>query len=258
MFQQNRALPFSIYASVREQRIVNVPILQPLLICVLEGYKQLGRRAPIICPAGSFVFLSNAANTDIRNIPADTRYYAMLIAFETADFDCLRPTGTTADTCFQGEIGPLLRQTLQQFVEWSAFAPAELWPARRREILLLLQHLGYQQFNTMMASPKLGHRLHTIIVADTSTPWDAARLSSRLSISESTLHRKLNAEGTSLQAVKDRARLGKGLHLLQTTLDPVSQIAAQCGFQSQSRFTEKFKRLFGTTPTKLRAARLGG
>ena len=62
-------LPFSVYSSVKEQRILNVPIIKPLLICVLDGCKELGDNNETICPAGSFVFLSNSAKVDMRNIP---------------------------------------------------------------------------------------------------------------------------------------------------------------------------------------------
>ena len=75
-------------------------------------------------------------------------------------------------------------------------------------------------------------------------------------MSESTLRRKLKAEGTSLQEIKDQSRLGLGLHLLQTTQDPITLIAEKCGYQSQSRFTNRFKGRFGLTPSELRKTKM--
>jgi AraC-like DNA-binding protein len=75
-------------------------------------------------------------------------------------------------------------------------------------------------------------------------------------MSQSTLRRKLQVEGSSLQAIKDRVKLGYGLHLLQTTMEPVGIIAEKCGYYSQSRFTDRFKQLFGLTPTELRKTRV--
>lgn len=69
------------------------------------------------------------------------------------------------------------------------------------------------------------------------------------------LRRKLQAEGTNLQALKDQIRLGRGLHLLQTSFLSVGEIAFVSGFQSQSRFSEKFKARFGLTPSELRLTR---
>jgi len=75
-------------------------------------------------------------------------------------------------------------------------------------------------------------------------------------MSESTLRRKLKAEGTSIQEIKDQTRMGFGLHLLQTTKKSISIIAQECGYQSQSRFTSRFKDRFGLTPTELRKTKL--
>lgn len=250
------ALPFSVYSSVREQKIVNVPIVKPMLICVLDGSKRLGSQGEIVCPGGSFIILSNHSSINMRNIPGDGEYLALIVEFEHDDFDCLPPkTGKTVPFV-QGALEPMLGKTLQQFVEWSAFAPQAMWAARRREILQLLFHLGHAQVCAVIEPPSLSHKLHGIISADVANDLNADVLASRLALSESTLRRKLAAEGTTLQAIKDRARLGYGLHLVQSTFEPIGRVAERCGYQSQSRFTDKFKQFFGVTPTELRKTRM--
>jgi len=37
-----REQPFSVYTSIKEQKLLNVPVAKPLLIVVLSGYKELG------------------------------------------------------------------------------------------------------------------------------------------------------------------------------------------------------------------------
>lgn len=250
------ALPFSLYSSVSEQRIVNVPIIKPMLICVLDGSKKLGSQGEVDCPSGSFVILSNHPSITMRNIPGDAEYQALIVEFDYEDFNCLPPKRTRTAPFVQGWIGTAFQQTLLQFVEWSAFAPPALWPMRRQEILQLLYHLGYQQVSAVIEPPSLSHRLHGVISGDIANDVNADILASQLAMSESTLRRKLAAEGTTLQAIKDRARLGFGLHLVQTTFDPIGRVAEKCGYQSQSRFTDKFKQLFGVTPTELRKTRM--
>ncbi len=71
-------------------------------------------------------------------------------------------------------------------------------------------------------------------------------------MSESTLRRKLSVEGTSMQEIKDQVKLGLGLQLLQTSNHSIVFIAEQCGYQSQSRFSSRFKKRFGLTPSALR------
>lgn len=255
MQEAGEALPFSVYASVKEQRIVNVPIIKPLLICVLDGRKRLGGHGEIECPAGGFVMLSNRPSINMRNIPGDAEYLALLVEFDDDDFNCLPPMPGRTEPFVQGAISGVLRQTLVQFVEWSAFAPQAMWPARRREILQLLYHLGHEQVGALVEPLSLSHK-HGIISASIADDLGADALASRLALSESTLRRKLTAEGTSLQAIKDRARLGYGLHLVQTSQDPIGRVAERCGYQSQSRFTDKFKQFFGVTPSELRKTRM--
>lgn len=254
--RENKELPFSVYISIKEQKIFNVPVAKPLLIFVLSGNKEVGRENKTTCSAGSFIFLSNGSNIDMRNIPDDEEYFALLVEFEYSDFECLKKGDIKRQKYFQGHMGESLKTTLLQFVEWSTFSPRSMWSLRRQELLQLLYHLGFEQVNAIMNSPALSHQLHAIICENIAHDLDADTLSSMLAMSESTLRRKLNAEGCSLQEIKDRAKLGRGLHLVQTTLDPIGRIAEQCGYSSQSRFTGKFKKLFGLTPTELRKTRM--
>ncbi|KQV45902.1 helix-turn-helix transcriptional regulator [Duganella sp. Root336D2] len=256
LLELGKPLPFSIYSSVKEQKIVNVPIIKPMLICVLDGSKKLGNPGEIDCLAGSFIILSNRPSISMRNIPSDSEYRAMIVEFEFEDFHCLPPRSGRAEPFVQGQIGQILLNTLRQFVEWSSFAPPAMWGARRQEILQLVYHLGYEHVSAVVQPPSLSHKVHSMISADFASDLKADEVAGRLALSESTLRRKLAAEGVTLQAIKDRAKLGYGLHLVQTTFDPIGRIAEKCGYQSQSRFTDKFKQLFGTTPTELRKTRM--
>lgn len=248
-------LPFSVYSSVREQRIVNVPIIKPTLICVLDGSKRLGRQGEIECPSGSFIILSNHPSISMRNIPGDGEYLALIVEFEHEDFTCLPPKTSRTVPYVQGELAEAFVKTLQQFVEWSAFAPQAMWTARRREILQLVYHLGHAQVCAVIEAPSLSNKVHGLISADLANDMSVDVLASRLALSESTLRRKLAKEGATLQAIKDRARLGYGLHLVQSTFEPIGRVAERCGYQSQSRFTDKFRQCFGVTPSELRKTR---
>jgi len=249
------ALPFSVYSSFCEQKIVNVPLFKPTLICVLEGSKKLGDKGEIECPPGSFVVLSNHPSINMRNIPGEGEYLALIVEFEYGDFNCLPPKKGRTEPHIQGPICEALRKTLEQFVEWSGFAPPAMWAARRQEILQLIYHLGHEKISAVAEPPSLSHKLHGLISADFANDMNADVLAAKLALSESTLRRKLAVEGTTLQAIKDRARLAYGLHLVQSTFEPIGRVAERCGYQSQSRFTDKFKQFFGVTPTELRKTR---
>lgn len=258
VMREEKALPFSVYSSVEEQRMFNVPVIKPLLIFILSGNKTLGFNEEINCPAGSFVFLANSPEIVMRNVPNDVNYFSLLIEFEYADFNSLDLQKTNTQNYFRGKVSQRLESTLQQFVEWSVFSPADIWHLRRQEILHVLLSLGFNQVRGILEPPTLTHKVYTIIREQIATDLGAETLSSMLAMSESTLRRKLSAEGSNLQSIKDQAKLGYGLHLTQTSFEPIGLIAEKCGYSSQSRFTDKFKQLFGITPTALRKTRLSG
>ena len=254
----NRALPFSVYSSAKEQNLLNVPIAKPLLIVVLNGEKELGKDHEISCCSGEFIFLADSPAINMRNIPKGKEYFALLIEFEYQDFNGLQNSEFNQQKYYIGEISAILEQCLQQFVTSSLWAPEQLWLLRRREIIELLCHIGHKKILSMVGNFKTAHRLHDIFCEYGFNGLTNEYLCKQLAMSESTLRRKLKLEGTSVQEVKDQARLGLGLHLLQTTRQPISLVAEKCGYLSQSRFTDRFKKRFGLTPSELRKTKMAG
>jgi AraC-like DNA-binding protein len=255
---EKHPLPFSVYSSTKEQNLLNVPVIKPLLIVVLSGDKKLGKNSDITCTAGQFVFLSNTSAVNMRNIPKQRSYFALLIEFDYQDFDNLKINSNYKDRLCIGDITDTFNKCLKQFIEWSAWAPQTLWPLRRKEIIQLMCHMGHQEILSMVTDPNVSHRVHALFSEQLqrSEVLTVEYICNKLAMSESTLRRKLKSQGTTIQEIKDQATLGLGLHLLQSTHDAIGLIAEKCGYQSQSRFTERFKSLFGLTPSELRKTRL--
>lgn len=254
--KNRKQLPFSVYSCLKEQNILNVPIIKPTLIFILSGKKELGKTNQIICQAGSFVFLSNSPTINMRNIPNNLEYFALLIEFEHQDFNFFKKNTSIPPKFIKGEVDSLLKSTLQQFIEWSLFAPVNMWFHRRQEILQVLYHLGYTDVYSIIENTSVSNKLHQIVSENLTAEFNASFFCKQLAMSESTLRRRLKLEGTSFQIIKDQVKLGHALHLIQSTAEPIGRIAEQCGYQSQSRFTEKFKLLFGLTPTQLRKTKM--
>lgn len=253
-----KALPFACFSSVYEQRIANVPISRPLLVCVLDGCKQLLGETEVTGQAGDFLLLSNHAALEMRNVPSGNGYRALLIEFEYEDFLPFIGKGRSRDKYLRGELSPLLSRTLTQFVEWATWAPQHLWPLRRQEILHALWHEGFHQIGQMIEPPGLSHQIYNRLAANPASDPGSAELAAALAMSESTLRRRLRQENTSLTTLRDQARLGVALTLLQTTELPVAMVAERCGYQSHSRFTDRFRQTFGLTPSELRKTRMTG
>ncbi len=249
-------LPFSVYSSIKEQKLLNVPIAKPLLIVVLNGEKQLGKTNDLVCQTGSFIFLSNSPSVDMRNIPNDNEYFALLIEFDWQDYVGLQTSNVRKNDHVIGQTTQVLSACLQQFIESSLWAPLEVLSSRKRELLTLLSHIGYQDVLSLLGNAQIKDKLHDIFIEAGFKQLSMANICSQLALSESTLRRKLKVEGTSIQTVKDNARLGLALHLLQTSQLSIGAIADTCGYQSQSRFTSWFKKRFGLTPSELRKTKL--
>ncbi len=253
---KGRTLPYSIYSSMKTQHILNVPIVKPLLIIVLSGTKELGKNSQNTAKSGNFAFLSNKSSIDMRNIPKDQEYLALLIDFEYSDFRGLHKNSSKQEDIIMGEVSPSLEKVFSQFIEWSHIAPKEIWSFRKQEILHLLYHSGFVNICSVAQAPGFSQKVNDIINEDLSKDIKLNTLCLRLGVSESTFRRKLNLENTNLQKIKDQARLGLALHLIQTTLEPIGIISGLCGYSSQSRFTDKFKQLFHITPSELRKTRM--
>jgi len=251
---QNK-LPFSVYSSVKEQRLLNVPIIKPTLIVVLKGSKALGKRHELACHAGQFIFLANSPAINMRNIPQNKTYFALIIEFELQEISDLRIDDGKGSDYLIGQTSASLEACLQQFVEAARWAPDNICALRKREILLLLSALGHQGVLSLLGSVQTKDTLHTMFTTQ-GFHITTKQICQQLAMSESTLRRKLALEGTSVLEIKDQARLGLALHLLQTTRDSIGFIADKCGYQSQSRFTTRFKNRFGLTPSALRKTKM--
>lgn len=78
-------------------------------------------------------------------------------------------------------------------------------------------------------------------------------IAKRLSMSSRTLHRKLVAEGTSFQKVKDELRRDVAIHALTRTSQPLKKIADLVGFLDQSSFQRAFLLWTGSSPGQIRS-----
>lgn len=83
---------------------------------------------------------------------------------------------------------------------------------------------------------------------------DLTSVARALNLSNRTLVRRLQSEGTSFHQIKDQLRKDLTLRLLMQSLQPVEDIAAQVGFESLTAFHRAFKAWTGSTPMAFRRA----
>ncbi|BBL23022.1 MULTISPECIES: AraC family transcriptional regulator [Comamonas] len=96
-------------------------------------------------------------------------------------------------------------------------------------------------------------RVRQLLVADTQLLHTADTLARALLVSPRSLHRQLQTEGQTLQALKDSVRLDRATTLLLRSDRPLKRIAQACGFASDKSFLRAFKAWTGHSPAEYRA-----
>lgn len=86
-----------------------------------------------------------------------------------------------------------------------------------------------------------------------SAAADKAAVAAALSLHPRTLQRRLDAEGTSFNAVRDEVRSQHAMRYLTGTRLPLSQVAGLLGFSEQSALTRYCRQRFGSAPSAMRA-----
>ena len=97
----------------------------------------------------------------------------------------------------------------------------------------------------------LASRARSLMTARPSDQHTAAALASALNVSVRTLHRQLEEEGTSLQALKDAVRREQAIEQLCRTTQPIKQIALSIGFASEKTFARAFRHWTGESPRSI-------
>ena len=79
-----------------------------------------------------------------------------------------------------------------------------------------------------------------------------------LGLSVRTLIRRLRAQGTSFQTLRDAARRALALRLLDRPGMTIEEISVALGFSDPANFSRAFKRWFGMPPLRFRRERSRG
>ncbi len=103
----------------------------------------------------------------------------------------------------------------------------------------------------------LVQRVRQALAAHPQCSHTAATLCAELHLAPRSLHRQLQAHGTSLQALKDAVRRDRALHLLQRTDTPLKRVAQACGFAGEKSFIRAFHQWTGQAPGAYRQAQRG-
>ncbi len=123
---------------------------------------------------------------------------------------------------------------------------------RQLEPIIWLQSHGI--YFQKSADQNLIGRVRQLIEADVTHSWQAAEVAQSLGMSQATMRRRLNEAGQGFAKILLFTRLERGLTLLQTTGNSITQIAYACGFKTPAHFSDAFKKRFDIRPKDIRIA----
>lgn len=251
--------PFVIGTSLDERLISNITISKPLLIVLIKGDKVFYGVDEVKVGSGEYALLTNQSCMTVRNIAENDENLSFFIEFEKEDFraNCfLREKKLPAyEEFFSGNISVDLEISLCQFAAWGENMSSKVRSLRRKEIVNILYSLGHEDIFSWDDESIISQRVVDVIRRNLTEKVEINKIADELWMSASTLRRKLLLEGTSLQKIKDQVKLSYSLHLLQTTNLPIIVIAEMSGYKSSFRFSQRFEKHFGITPSLLRKSR---
>ena len=120
--------------------------------------------------------------------------------------------------------------------------------------LALLNDRIASEHLSRIAVPSIGPRVrHHIVRRLPDGDPSRADVAREIGLSERTLHRRLQEEGTTFNALVESSRQDLAEQYLRTSGVSLSQAAYMLGFADQSTFFRACKRWFGTSPGEYRA-----
>ncbi|HWP18984.1 MAG TPA: AraC family transcriptional regulator [Burkholderiaceae bacterium] len=127
-------------------------------------------------------------------------------------------------------------------------------PVRRDEQALqaMLQHAVRLIVLPYRRDRLLVQRVQELLRTRSRELRTAEEIARELHLSVRSLHRQLQQEGASLQALKDDARRERAIALLTRTCKPVKQVATAVGFDNEKSFSRAFRAWTGLSPLQFR------
>lgn len=263
MHQADPPVPTLQQISARQRhQLRRVTLFSPALCRVRQGSKtiQWGERYEI-AGGDSLVLFPGGGEVSMANQPGGGYYRAEMLYLPVALLRQFRKHYPQAASPEGAAVSLTLPMTPSLTMLWDTIIDAlqvPLAPALlnhlAESLLLALQPSGHAALLLHERHDRLTEQIQQLLLLDPGHAWQASDVAQRLHMAESTLRRRLSSEGKSFRDILDDVRLGQALLALQTGNAPIGDIATQSGYASPSRFTARFVRRYGLTPSALRLA----
>ncbi|HFC04187.1 MAG TPA: helix-turn-helix domain-containing protein [Rhizobiales bacterium] len=215
--------------------------------------------------AGDVFLLPEDVSFDVQNVPDPQkgRYLGIAIRFDAETLALFRTLyGNRFDnwdlTPRWHARGPgKAIAAASDWISWIRRYASDQTQTRHRmvELLLVFASQGIAGNLILKLHHSWKHRLKQLFLLDPARPWRMDEVCRKLAVSESTLRRHLSEENIGFRKLLEEVRLEHGMGLIMSSDMLISQVGLGCGYQSQSRFAERFRKRFSMSPMELRNSR---
>ncbi len=238
-----------------------VKLFTPALCRVRQGTKtvQWGEYCEV-ASTESLILFPGGAEIDIANTPHQGKYVSDMVYIPNGllqQFKEKNPKPSTpvesASLCipFHGDLKWMWNGLIESL---KSNAPQRLQEHQLEGVLLALHLSGNSGLFFQDRYDPLSVQVQQILLLDLTKDWTVDEVAARLHMGSSTFRRRLNSEEQSFRKILENVRMGKALYELQSSHRTIGGIAYRNGYTSASRFSARFTKHFGITPSELRDA----
>lgn len=244
----------TIYRAQQLQKLRNVTIHSPSLIQILSGSKRLFQSDSTLELTSSTLLLCEASSQfSFENLPNQGAFVSRVYSFyqppcesliQLSQDNSLQPDQAwlANDRAIEQTLNVLFSLDLSQMSEETQ----KLWLAPLYQQLAERGAL-HQLFASQSSS--FSQQLTRYLSRSPSETHSLEQSASHFAVSRATFIRRLKKEGTQYREILAEVRLNHALSLMQAKHWSVLQLASMCGYQSEQRFSQRFRTKFGLTPT---------
>lgn len=241
-----------VFTSKHNQHLRSVLIQAPTLIWIKQGIKRIWWADTMTeIASGELIVLPAGLYLTLTNIPTQGRFLSHTLSFTT-----LPPAEwINKDSAKQFKHGihttPLsaemrmCMQAVESTLETTLSIDAQLAFIRGLYAQLKAENLLHGLFPSSAVT--LADRVGLWLSNQPARDITMTEVASQFAMSRATFARKLNAEGHPYRSLLTHIRMNQALNLLQQG-QSVIDVALACGYLSDRRFAQQFKKQFGLTP----------
>ncbi|ABZ75853.1 transcriptional regulator, AraC family [Shewanella halifaxensis HAW-EB4] len=244
----------------KSQPLRNVPVYTPSIIAVTSGVKTLlWQGETLTFDRNHWLLASSAQELTFVNEPYQNRFQSVQLSFLSQPSERVLKQMAKPETTSTPLLSPptlTVSDSLNfAFTQLVAMSEQRLSPAVQQCYLdafyLHLNELGVLSKLFESDVLTLREKVSRYLSADPSASHTIELTCSHFAMSQATLIRRLNKEGSSFRVILAGVRMLHAIGIVQSLSArngvPLSQLelAIRCGYQSEARFSQRFKSQFG-------------